>query len=237
MGNVIERIPGVRGAHSYLYQSAEGLAVVDPGYTGSFRAVLRFLTERRLNPKDLEWVILTHHHIDHAGTAFALCEATGARLAVHRDDAPYLRAARPRERMTFWGMVDWLPPRLAGYVVTCAGCEPRLLEHGEIIAGLTVVHGAGHTPGSIGLWSAAESALFTGDILNNERGLRMPPWTVNHSHKKARLAPHRLGGLRYERAFFGHGPAIMQGADRQIDAFLQRMNPQPGPVSIADPPH
>jgi len=237
MGNVIERIPGVRGAHSYLYQSADGLAVVDPGYTGSFRAVLRFLTERRLNPKDLEWVILTHHHIDHAGTAFALCQATGARLAVHRDDAPYLRAARPRERMTFWGMVDWLPPRLAGYVVTCAGCEPRLLENGEIIAGLTVVHGAGHTPGSIGLWSAAESALFIGDILNNERGLRMPPWTVNHSHKKARLAPHRLGGLRYERAFFGHGPAIMQGADRQIDAFLQRMNPQPGPVSIADPPH
>src|SRR5438876_55101 len=109
MGNVIERIPGVRGAHSYLYQSAEGLAVVDPGYTGSFRAVLRFLTERRLNHKDLEWVILTHHHIDHAGTAFARCEASAARLAVHRDEAPYLRGARPRERMPFRGMVDCPP--------------------------------------------------------------------------------------------------------------------------------
>jgi len=233
---MIQRIPGVRGAQAYLYESAEGLAVVDPGYTGSFRAVLRFLTERRLNPKDLEWVILTHHHVDHAGTAFALCQATGARLAVHRDDAPYLRAGRPRERMTFWGMADWLPPALVGYVLTCAGGELRLLEHGEIIAGLTVVHGPGHTPGSIGLWSAAESALFTGDILNNERGVRMPPWSVNHSHKKARLAPHRLSGLRYERAFFGHGPAIVEGADRRIDAFLRRQNPQPGTVPIADQP-
>ena len=159
-----------------------------------------------------------------------------ARLAVHRDDAPYLRAGRPRERMTFWGMADWLPPALVGYVLTCAGGELRLLEHGEIIAGLTVVHGPGHTPGSIGLWSAAESALFTGDILNNERGVRMPPWSVNHSHKKARLAPHRLSGLRYERAFFGHGPAIVEGADRRIDAFLRRQNPQPGTVPIADQP-
>ena len=231
---VIQRIPGVRGAQAYLYQSAQGLAVVDPGYTGSFRAVLRFLAAQRLDPKDLEWVILTHHHIDHAGTALALCEATGARLAVHRDDAPYLRAARPRERMTFWGMADWLPTRLAGYVVTCAGCETRLLDDGETIAGLTVVHGPGHTPGSIGLWTAAESALFTGDILNNERGLRMPPWSVNHSHRKARLAPHRLGGLRYERAYFGHGPAIIEGADRRIDAFLRRQRPQGGVVPVAD---
>ena len=111
---------------------------------------------------------------------------------------------------------------------------PRLLEHGETIAGLTVVHGPGHTPGSIGLWSAAESALFTGDILNNERGLRMPPWSVNHSHRKARLAPHRLGGLRYERAYFGHGPAIIEGADRRIDAFLRRQRPQGGVVPVPD---
>jgi glyoxylase-like metal-dependent hydrolase (beta-lactamase superfamily II) len=98
------------------------------------------------------------------------------------------------------------------------------------------VHGPGHTPGSIGLWSEAESALFTGDILNNERGLGMPPWSVNHSHKNARLAPQRLRGLRYERAFFGHGPAIMEAADRRIDAFLRRQNPQTEVVSVSDRP-
>jgi glyoxylase-like metal-dependent hydrolase (beta-lactamase superfamily II) len=228
---VIERIPGIRGAQAYLYRGAQGTAIIDPGYTGSFRAVLRFLAEKDIDRHAIDWVILTHHHIDHAGTALALCQETGARLAVHRDDARYLRAVRPRERMTFWGLADHLPTRLARYVVSCADCEPRLLDDGETIAGLTVVHAPGHTPGSICLWSASESALFTGDVMNNERGLGTPPWTVNHSHRAALEAPGRLMGMRYERAYFGHGPAIVEGADRQVEAFLAGRRPRREPAS------
>lgn len=221
-GVVIQRIPGVRGAQAYLYRGAEGTAVIDPGYTGSFRAVLDHLAVEGLSPGELNWVILTHHHIDHAGTAFALCQATGATLAVHRDDAPYLRAVRPREPMTFWGMADLLPTHLASYLVSCADCELQLLDDGDVVAGLTVVHCPGHTPGSICLWSATDFVLFTGDVLNNEHGIRTPPWTVNHSHRHAMRAPERLSALRFDRAYFGHGPAILAGADEQVRSFLQR---------------
>ena len=155
---MIRRIPGVRGAQAYLHQHREGLAVIDPGYTGSFRAVLRFVEQQAMGP--IDWVILTHHHVDHAGTALALCQASGARLAVHAADAPYLQPRRPRDRMTLWGLADRLPSGLARFVVTCAGRAARLLEVGETIAGLTVVHGPGHTPGSIGLHSESESAFF-----------------------------------------------------------------------------
>jgi glyoxylase-like metal-dependent hydrolase (beta-lactamase superfamily II) len=215
---MIRQIPGVRGAQAYLYHSGVGLAVIDPGYTGSFRAVLRFVEELSLGK--IDWVILTHHHIDHAGTALALCQATGARLAVHQADGPYLQPRRPKERMTLWGLVDRLPSGLARFVVTCAGGAARLLEDGETIAGLTVVHGPGHTPGSIALHSEPESALFLGDILNNERGIRTPPWNVNHSHRRALQAPHRLESLHFERAYFGHGPVIIEGADQRVRAFL-----------------
>ena len=225
---MIQRIPGVRGAQAYLVQSSDGFAVIDPGYTGSYRAVLQFIIQQGLQPTELRWVILTHHHIDHAGTALALCEATGARLAAHRADAPYLRAVRPRDRMTFWGLADYLPARVARYLVSCAECDVRLLEDGETVAGLTVVHGPGHTPGSICLWSESESALFVGDVLNNERGLRTPPWTVNHRHAMAKLAPRRLSELRYQQAFFGHGPAILADADQQVREFVeQRTGPHP----------
>jgi len=215
---VIQPIPGVRGAQAFVHSSDDGLAIIDPGYTGSFAAVLRFVKEQRLG--QIDWVILTHHHIDHAGAAFALCQATGARLAVHRDDAPYLRRGRPRNRMTLWGLAERLPARLASYVVSTAPGEPWLLEDGDVIAGLRVVHGPGHTPGSICLYSESQSALFLGDVLNNERGIRTPPWTVNQSHRRARLAPLRLQGLRFEQAYFGHGTSILRGADRRVLAFL-----------------
>ena len=218
---MIERIPGVRGAQAYLYRGSAGTAVIDPGYTGSYRAVLRFLREKGYDRQPLDWVILTHHHIDHAGTALALCQATGAHLALHRDDARYLRAGRPRERTTLWGLAERLPSRLLPYLVSCADCDVRLLEDRETIAGFTVIHAPGHTPGSVSLWAESESALVVGDVLNNERGrIATPPWTVNHSHSQARRAPERLLGLRYERAYFGHGPAVLERADQLVGAFL-----------------
>ena len=219
---MIRSIPGTRGAQGYLVRSDHGVAVIDPGYTGSSRAVLAFLDTVDLDRTAVECVILTHHHIDHAGTAFALCQATGARLAIHRADAPYLRAERPRERITLWGLVDRLPARWAPYLVSCADCDVEQLEDGDVICGLRVIHAPGHTPGSICLWSATESALFTGDVLNNERGIRTPPWTVNHAHAVARTAPERLRGLHYDCAYFGHGPAILEQADQRVDVFLRR---------------
>jgi hypothetical protein len=38
-------------------------------------------------------------------------------------------------------------------------------------------------------------------------------------------APQRLEALAYERAYFGHGPAILTGADQRIRAFLTRRKP------------
>jgi len=218
---MIHRIPGVRGAQAYLLERPEGLVIIDPGYTGSHRAVVRFLVGRGYAREDLRWVILTHHHVDHAGTARELCQQTGAELAVHAEDAPYLTGGRPRELGTGWGWFDRLPLGIARFLVTCCGPVGRLLRDGDAIAGLRVIHAPGHTPGSICLWSERESALFVGDVLNNERGLRRPPWTVNHDRQKARRAPARLLGLHYERAYFGHGPALEERASTAITRFVE----------------
>ncbi len=198
-----------------------GLTIIDPGYPGSHPAIFRYLASRGFEPGDLQWVILTHHHVDHAGSALELCRETGARLAAHAGDVPYLARGRPRERMTWWGLLDRLPVALARFLVTYAGPVERVLQDGDTVAGLLVLHAPGHTPGSICLWSERESALFLGDVLNNERGLQRPPWTVNRDRQQARAAPARLLGLRYEHAYFGHGPALHEEASQKISHFVQ----------------
>jgi hypothetical protein len=35
-------------------------------------------------------------------------------------------------------------------------------------------------------------------------------------------APQRLGALSYERAYFGHGPTILGGADQVVRTFMAR---------------
>jgi glyoxylase-like metal-dependent hydrolase (beta-lactamase superfamily II) len=218
-------ISGARGAHAYLLEHDGGISVVDPGYTGSWRAALRAIAERGYGPSDVRWVILTHHHVDHGGAALALCTQTSGKLAVHPADLVYLRPGRPRERATLFGLVNYLPLALARFIATCASCEVHALQHGDRIAGFSVIHAPGHTPGSICLYSERESALITGDVLNNERGIRRPPWTVNQAHRRALIAPLKLAGLRYEQAFFGHGPPLLEGASRLVNRYLETIAP------------
>ena len=216
-------ITGGRGAHAYLLEHDDGVSVVDPGYTGSAGAALRAVAERGYAPAEVRWIILTHHHVDHGGAVAALCSRTSGRLAIHSSDLAYLRPGRPRERATLYGLIDRLPMALARLLATCASGEVRALEEGDVLAGFRVIHAPGHTPGSICLYSERESALITGDVLNNERGIRRPPWTVNQDHGLALRAPLKLEGLGYEQAFFGHGPPLLTAASAQVNRYLETL--------------
>ena len=58
-----------RSAHSYLFKGRRRIALVDSGLpttTGYLEACLATLG---LAPRDLDWLVLTHEHIDHAGGA------------------------------------------------------------------------------------------------------------------------------------------------------------------------
>lgn len=145
---MITPIPGTRAAHAYLVQQTDGLVAVDAGYIGSDRAILRHIAIRGFQPEDLKWVIVTHHHVDHAGGAARLCAQTGAQLAIHAADAPYIASGRPRELATLWGAIERLPGRLAKFLLTVGGPTGRLLEDGDTLHGLRVIHTPGHTPGA-----------------------------------------------------------------------------------------
>lgn len=75
----------------HLIVEAGRAAIVDTGTSHALPRVLAALADLGLEASDVEWVILTHVHLDHAGGAGALMAALPrARLAVHPRGARHM---------------------------------------------------------------------------------------------------------------------------------------------------
>ena len=80
-----------RLAASHLIVDDGRAAFVDTGTTHSLPNLLGALAEKDIDPADVDWVLATHVHLDHAGGAGALMQALpNARCAVHPRGARHL---------------------------------------------------------------------------------------------------------------------------------------------------
>ena len=75
-------------ANAYL---VDGKILVDTGMDA--HDIISQL-EKLIKPGELETIILTHCHFDHSGGAAQVAAALGAKIAIHRDDAPLLNNPR-----------------------------------------------------------------------------------------------------------------------------------------------
>jgi glyoxylase-like metal-dependent hydrolase (beta-lactamase superfamily II) len=150
----------------------------------------------------LATVVTTHRHQDHSRALAAVLEATGARSAAGRDDAPHLPVA-----------------------------PDVVLDHGDTVAvgatTLDVVHLRGHTPGSVGLILRAgdgSTHAFTGDSLF--------PGGVGNTDKDPQRFSSLLGDVEERLfgvlpddtwVYPGHGKDTTLGAERPfLGAWRER---------------
>jgi glyoxylase-like metal-dependent hydrolase (beta-lactamase superfamily II) len=153
---------------AYLLVEAGRGAYVDTGINASLPRLLGALEQRNLDRGDVDWVILTHVHLDHAGAAGALMAALpNARLLVHPRGARHMidpsklvagasavyGAAHVQE--TYGELVPVPAERVVevadGQVVSLGGRE------------LTCLDSPGHARHHIVIHDPASGAFFTGD--------------------------------------------------------------------------
>lgn len=125
--------------------------VIDPG--GDLHHIETLL---ELEELELELILITHGHFDHAGGAAELAAATGARIeGPHRGDEHLLRNLKAQAESRGFRARDVVPH--------------RWLEDGdEVTFGqerLQVLHCPGHCRGHVAYFHAGQRFAFVGDIL------------------------------------------------------------------------
>jgi len=213
--------------NSYAFVEDDGsVTLVDTGVKKAPPKIVAGLAAIGKHPKDVQRILLTHAHPDHAGGAAEMGRQTGAPVSIHDGDRAWCEAgevlAKPKETTRLGRlMLRMSKPTFEAFAPGPA------LQDGEVLpvaGGLRVVHTPGHSPGHVALLHEASGVLITGDsIFNVFRGIRISPKWLCADFQMTRQTAHRLGELDYDVAAFTHGTEIRDNAREQVRGFLRAL--------------
>lgn len=197
------------------------VVLVDTSKDAAAKAILDYLPEARLQPRDIAAIIVTHCHPDHAsGLSRVKYEAPAARVAAHEADADVVAATKPYPGPPIRGPVPWKGVKV----------DDRLRDE-QRYEGLKVIHTPGHTPGSIALLDEERSLLLAGDSFNTDPthgpmespGVGTMDDAYNIDPKQHRESIKKLARLEFEAAIVGHGEPILQGAGQKLKELARTL--------------
>ncbi len=226
---------------AYLIVEHGRAAFIDCGTGLSVPAMLAALARAGCTPEAVDWLILTHVHLDHAGGAGLLMQQLpNARLLVHRRGAPH--------------MID--PARLIAGATEVYGEAEIARSYGPILpvaAARVVVADDGHqldlagrpllcldTPGHarhhLCVWDARSRSWFTGDTfglsyreLDSDRGAFIVPTSspVQFEPEPLKQSIARMLAYQPQAMYLTHYgrveqvPALAAQLVEQIDAMVE----------------
>jgi glyoxylase-like metal-dependent hydrolase (beta-lactamase superfamily II) len=183
-------------------------AVVDPG--GDLERVLAHIRDEGV---EIEKILLTHAHIDHAGATKALRDALKVPIiGPEREDEFLIEGIAMQGQMFGLGHAEPFVP-------------DRWLQQGDQVSVgnelFEVRHCPGHTPGHVIFYSAARKFALVGDVLFDGSIGRTDLPRGDHV-TLLKSIKEQLLSLPDDTTFLpGHGPTSTIGAQRRHNPFLR----------------
>jgi hydroxyacylglutathione hydrolase len=205
---IVERlVVGTLQSNCYLVgcdETKEGI-IIDPG--GDAPLILDRVEQLGLT---IKYIVNTHGHIDHIAANRPVKEATGAQIAIHKDDAEWL--------VTDQGSYA----RMLGVVSAGPAADVLLTEGDEISFGddsLQVIHTPGHSLGGISL--VGDGVVFCGDTLF-AMGVGRVDLPGGSWETLMRSIQTRLFTMPDDTvAYTGHGPTTTIGREKQLNPWFR----------------
>ena len=162
--------------------------------------------------------MLTHCHIDHAGSAQELKELTNAKVAVHREDAESVAGKKTLPSPK--GAIGILFKAFSSFFKLTPVEPDIVLNEGDRVGKLMVIHTPGHTPGSISLYDSQRKLIFVGDAITFADGkISRPPKRFTLDMNKALQSIAKISQLDFDMMLSGHGNPLKPNASHTVKEF------------------
>jgi glyoxylase-like metal-dependent hydrolase (beta-lactamase superfamily II) len=156
-----------RSIAAVLLESDGHRAIIDPGPASTILALRQHLDSRGIGVSDLNAILLTHIHLDHAGATGALIKEN-PNLEVYVHKAGMLHMADPSKLLA---SAERLWPgelgHLFGETLPVPFGNLRMLEGGETLAlgsrNVEVVYTPGHASHHVSYFDSSDGTAFVGD--------------------------------------------------------------------------
>jgi glyoxylase-like metal-dependent hydrolase (beta-lactamase superfamily II) len=224
-------------AATYLLQQGDRAAFIETANAPAVPRMLEVLDERGLSPEQVDYVIITHVHLDHAGGAASLMQACpNATLLAHPNAAKHaidpsklVRSAKGvygEERFAeMYGTIDPIPES-----------RVRIMADDETLdwsgRELRFLHTRGHANHHFCIHDPASGGVFTGDSFGlvypvlQTHGLFAIPSTspTDFDAAAAKASLDRIVATGASTAYLTHfgGVTDLEGVARQLHAQLDR---------------
>lgn len=142
---------------SIMLVESEGKRIlVDTGHVGRYIFLEEALKARNLGPEDIDLIVMTHAHWDHAQN---FDRFPNAPMLLHPAERAYALKPHPN---------DWATPAWTGAAMETHPKIQEVTEGDELARGVTIFEMPGHSPGSIALLVDTDDGIagLTGDALH-----------------------------------------------------------------------